>query len=282
MIITYRNIVVYSRASTCSLFCGTIYYSHPSPAGGYRGRDKDETQRQEEWKLDVPTIGYTYSRPSTPCIIYFNGLGLPLDTSPAVLGSTRQWFNRVWTLQESPLSWLPGGLTGKPLVDPQSFFDRLRSIVTAVNSRGDGSGLAQTLRERSCTNELDRIAGLAYIFRCPTLPIYDENVSPEIAWILLLKHMDAQRRTVISLRYPPCSPFGLWGSWQRFLHSSETPHVSQPLISAGTSEDGSLRLNHVISYWAVLLKLERKKSRYPVEIEESLSSSQFSADMGYF
>ncbi|EKM56423.1 uncharacterized protein PHACADRAFT_91853 [Phanerochaete carnosa HHB-10118-sp] len=207
-----------------------------------RGRDEDEMQRQEEWKLDVPTIGYTYSRPSTPCVIYFNGLGLPLDTSPIILRSTRQWFNRVWTLQESPLSWLPGGLSGKPLVDPHAFFDRLRSIVTAVNSRGDGSGLAQTLRERSCTNELDRIAGLAYIFQCRTLPIYNENVSPEVAWTLLLKHMDAERRTSISLQYPPCSPFGLWGSWERFLHSSKIPHASQPLISAGTSEDGSLKL----------------------------------------
>lgn len=87
------------------------------------GRDEDEGQRQEEWKLDVPTIGYTYSRRSTHCITYFNGLGLPLDISPAILDSTRQWFNRVWTLQESPVSWLPGGLSSRPLVDACAFFD---------------------------------------------------------------------------------------------------------------------------------------------------------------
>ncbi|EKM56411.1 uncharacterized protein PHACADRAFT_253502 [Phanerochaete carnosa HHB-10118-sp] len=207
-----------------------------------KGQAKDETQRHDEWKLDVPTIGYTYARRSILCITYFNGLGLPLDTSPAIMRSTRQWFNRVWTLQESPPSWLPGGLSTRPLVDARTFFDRLRGTVTAVNSRDDGFSLAQTLRERSCTKEIDRIAGLAYIFRCRTLPIYDENVGPEVAWTLLLKHMDPQRRTAISLQYPPCSPFGLWGSWERFLHSSETSHAGELRSLAGSSEDGSLRL----------------------------------------
>lgn len=82
------------------------------------GCDKDnEEARREEWTLDVPTIGYTFSSHERRCITYFNGLGLPLDTSPSLLASERHWFSRVWILQESVASWLPGGLTGQPLVE---------------------------------------------------------------------------------------------------------------------------------------------------------------------
>ncbi|GJE86545.1 hypothetical protein PsYK624_026250 [Phanerochaete sordida] len=205
-----------------------------------RGNEKEEAVRQAEWRLDVPTIGYTYSRPTTPCVTYFNGLGLPLDTSAATLESHRQWFNRVWTLQESTLGWLPGGLVGGPLEEGRAFFDRLEDIVRAVNGFGSDLSLAQALRARACTTELDRISGLAYIFRCRTLPIYDESVTQEDAWTLLLKHMDPHRRTEISLHYSPERPFGIWTSWETFLTSLRgTLHPSRPRLATTTSRMGS-------------------------------------------
>ena len=89
-----------------------------------RGGD-DKTLRKLEWELDIPTIGSVYVGDGRPCIMYFNGLGLLLDTSPDVTQSHRHWFNRVWTLQESVILWLPGGLSGSPLINGRAFFARL-------------------------------------------------------------------------------------------------------------------------------------------------------------
>lgn len=51
---------------------------------------KDESQRKEEWKLDIPTIGFVYSHSSSPvCVTYFNSLGRPFDASSKVLESDR-------------------------------------------------------------------------------------------------------------------------------------------------------------------------------------------------
>lgn len=39
------------------------------------------------------TIGSVYLLWSTPCVTYFNGLGLSFDPSPQVLSSDRHWLN---------------------------------------------------------------------------------------------------------------------------------------------------------------------------------------------
>ncbi|EKM60326.1 uncharacterized protein PHACADRAFT_246188 [Phanerochaete carnosa HHB-10118-sp] len=183
-----------------------------------QGRKEDEAQRIEEWKIDVPTIGYIYQGDPDdkrrPCITYFNGLGLPLDTSPNTLASGRHWFNRVWTRQETLLSWLPGGLTGEPLTDGEEFFSRLRALTEQADAQSEG--LAKELMGRSCTKELDRIAGLAYCLRCPTLPLYNEAVPVERAWELLLKHVPDGWRTDVFLRNPADTPFALFPSWRGY------------------------------------------------------------------
>ncbi|KAK0440888.1 uncharacterized protein EV420DRAFT_1130194 [Desarmillaria tabescens] len=57
-----------------------------------------ENLRVEEWKLDVPTIGYVYDQ--VHVVYYLSGLGLPLDLTPGYFDSDRCWSNRAWTLQE--------------------------------------------------------------------------------------------------------------------------------------------------------------------------------------
>ncbi len=42
----------------------------------------------EEWKLDVPTIGWVYANP-TRVVCYFNGLGRPLHLTPDYFESDR-------------------------------------------------------------------------------------------------------------------------------------------------------------------------------------------------
>ncbi|KAK0457325.1 uncharacterized protein EV420DRAFT_520690 [Desarmillaria tabescens] len=62
-------------------------------AGGWR-----EDLRVEEWKVDVPTIGWVYRSKTAAC--YFNGLGRPLSMNTCSFESDRSWFRRAWTLQE--------------------------------------------------------------------------------------------------------------------------------------------------------------------------------------
>ncbi|EKM56985.1 uncharacterized protein PHACADRAFT_254424 [Phanerochaete carnosa HHB-10118-sp] len=177
-------------------------------------KDDDKT-RLEEWKLDVPTIGHIYrAKPrERPCITYFNGLGLPFDPSPAVVESDRHWFSRVWTVQETRWGWLPGGLTATPHADGPKFFSRLQDVLQSLT----GFHAIEAIRNRHCTTDVDRIAGLAYFLGCPTLPLYDRSASLESAWALLIKHMDTSQRTSLFVRYESDVPFGLFISWAGFL-----------------------------------------------------------------
>ena len=180
-----------------------------------KGRDEDEVLRREEWKLDVPTIGCIYHRGPITCVTYFNGLGIPFETSQGTLQSDRHWFNRVWTVQEACRCWLPGGITGEITPDAPSLFARLESL--RKQGTWDISSLLNTMISRSCTTELDRIAGLAYLLDCPTLPIYDEDVSVEDAWTLLIKHLPPWLRAGLFLEYPALPPdsLQLWISWKQ-------------------------------------------------------------------
>lgn len=76
-----------------------------------KGEEEDERLRGYEWRSDVPTLGYVYryDRYQTT-IVYFNGLSSPFDVRRQVLSSTLHWFNRAWTLEETNVNWLPGGL----------------------------------------------------------------------------------------------------------------------------------------------------------------------------
>ena len=201
------------------------------------GLNTDEDIRKEEWRLDVPTIGHIYQgKPqSRPCVTYFNGLGLPLDTSPELLESDRHWFNRVWTLEQTLEGWLPGGLTGEPLTNGRIFFSRLHNLVQSTRSEKKLGELIQDLARRHCTKESDRISALAYLLRCETLPLYDESLSTESAWALLVEHVPTEEFIRSFLQCAVSSPFGLWISWESFLSSIGSPpyfstaHRTSPL-----------------------------------------------------
>lgn len=77
-----------------------------------------EDLRVEEWKLDVPMIGFVYGEPARlvwsagPIICYLNGLGRPLSSN-VDMTSDRSWFRRAWTLQETSTDCVIAGLTGE-------------------------------------------------------------------------------------------------------------------------------------------------------------------------
>ncbi|KAJ3558357.1 hypothetical protein NM688_g978 [Phlebia brevispora] len=75
----------------------------------------DEVVREEEWKLDVPTIGSVYRRRAR-IVTYFEGLGRPFRFGD--VSSQTHWLNRAWTLQEASSRTLLGGLTSSSPLSP--------------------------------------------------------------------------------------------------------------------------------------------------------------------
>ncbi|GJE97557.1 hypothetical protein PsYK624_137780 [Phanerochaete sordida] len=184
-----------------------------------RGRDEDEDTRKGEWKIDVPTIGNIYG--GELCLAYFNGLGLPLDPSPSTIASDRHWLNRVWTVQEATIYWLPGGLTGTFSDDTRAFFQLLLAHMPRGPRAETGRWpyAVQAIRGRACTTELDRVHGVAYSMFPGTLPVYDEGMAPKDAWTVLLKHVHPSARIELALRHMMTRPhdLALLPSWDDFL-----------------------------------------------------------------
>ncbi|GJE98158.1 hypothetical protein PsYK624_143800 [Phanerochaete sordida] len=184
-----------------------------------RGRPEDEAVRIEEWRLDIPTIGHTYSLLDVPCVTYFNGLGLPFDPSSTALKSKRHWLNRVWALQETTTCWLPGGATGAVSPAVTSFFHNHWGLIVCFGDVWELVRAIAELQRRHCDNELDRISALAYTVRCRTLPVYSEQQPLEDAWAILIKHLPPYIRGLIFLRSVEEHPsqLALWPSWAQFL-----------------------------------------------------------------
>lgn len=165
---------------------------------------EQEFRRKKEWRLDVPTIGYIYQADRTT-VIYFNGLGKPFTMMPAAkdgLDSEFHWFRRVWTLQEASQNWLPGGLTASTVKVAQKenmerassqFTSRLAEL-TQYTLAPDLFTTMDAVRLRKWSNPVDRVAGMAYVLQCTTLPIYDADLDVEGALEALVQSMSPAQR----------------------------------------------------------------------------------------
>ena len=182
-----------------------------------------ESIRKREWRLDIPTIGYIFNQyPKRPVIIYFNGLGLPFRDGPVDPGDHLHWFNRVWTLQETPSQAIFGGLKSKlgqidisdarspgPLEMSGGFFEALKSMKTTNVSLHT---TLRTLAARAYSNPVDQVSCLAYLLGCATLPIYDADIDVEVAWGLLVECLPDVTRTI--LLFSDFGPRRISESWR--------------------------------------------------------------------
>ena len=191
-----------------------------------------ESIRKREWRLDIPTIGHIYNEDRyRPTIVYFNGLGLPFLDRPADPEDRYHWLHRTWTLQECPDVIIPGGLENKvdriqrftlgikPDEPWSSAYDWASSEFLADFRRQCSNAsfssvydhLSQ-LKFRFCSNPVDQVACLAYLLRCPTLPIYDAGMDVEVAWSLLVECMNDFQRT--QLLFLNLASHRLQSSWR--------------------------------------------------------------------
>ena len=206
-----------------------------------------ESTRRREWRLDVPTIGNVYDL-HRPVIVYFNGLGLPFRDGGRNIGDQYHWFNRAWTLQESPLSLVPGGLRRRQLefkltplmnlgilapslpswisAEFLEHFESIRALRWKIHMNELGKCL-KSVKSRFCSNPVDQVACMAYLLKCPSLPIYDADMDVEVAWSLLVECLPAETRTQLLFTSFNPSNIDLWQpTWEQVNACEVFPFVS--------------------------------------------------------
>ncbi|SJL15514.1 uncharacterized protein ARMOST_19014 [Armillaria ostoyae] len=165
----------------------------------------------EEWKLDVPTIGYVYW--DAKVVIYLSGLGLPLSLEEGDLDSDQCWFRHAWTLQEvcgSGISIIAGdmsdGLMHAEPIDNDGNYKTglLTRFHKQLGPMRGGNVLTQLMdmQDRVSTNPVDKVAGLTFPLRPRSIPAYHESESLEDAWTALVNAMYPFMRVSLFLFYP--------------------------------------------------------------------------------
>ncbi|KAK0235563.1 hypothetical protein EDD85DRAFT_955130 [Armillaria nabsnona] len=180
---------------------------------------KGEHLRVDEWKLDVPTIGWVYW--GTDVVCYFNGLGRPLNLTPDYFESDRCWFRRAWTLQEIPEDPIIGGETGDDVMDKEvrKTFDEKLARLQEIQKQNMALELVSEMQIRVSTKPLDKVAGLAYPLLLDSIPIYDAEMSDKDAWEALMDAMSPVCRAEFFFYFPePGNGNKCWRpSWEQIM-----------------------------------------------------------------
>ncbi|PBK80736.1 hypothetical protein ARMGADRAFT_976895 [Armillaria gallica] len=169
-----------------------------------------EDLRVEEWKLDVPIIGYVYHQATV--VVYLSGLGMPLSLKDGDLDSNQCWFQRAWTVQEVGWDRIIAGDTpdgpmhARPIDEDGNYemdlLTRFHKQLKSVQESRSLFALLAEMRKRVSTNLVDRVAGLAFPLLPRTIPAYHESESLEDAWMALMNAMSPVMRVDFLFRYP--------------------------------------------------------------------------------
>ena len=188
-----------------------------------------ETKNQE-WKLDVPTIGNIY-RVAKGIVRYFNGLGRPFSSEG--WDGDRHWLQRAWTLQEikTENSTINGGIQRGPTRSTASCLPVVESTPNIMNTYGTMAGQDMTLRSaiqpvlklaadvdsstgcslyalvremsrRKATKSTDKVAGLVYLLRLTQLPTYNETAKDNDVWARCFHMLPLARKIELLFDFP--------------------------------------------------------------------------------
>ncbi len=153
--------------------------------------------------MDVPSIGEVYHYSKVVC--YFGGLGRPFNLKANDLESDRCWFNRAWTLQEASEEIMIGGDTddeGAVDDDIQRWLPEQLSLLRKVQGARNVFHVLSQMQSRVSTNNVDKVAGLAYLVGSVSIPAYYEKQSEEDAWTALVNVMWKYLREQLLFAYP--------------------------------------------------------------------------------
>ncbi len=181
---------------------------------------KSEHLRRDEWRLDVPTIGSVYEE-AERVVCYFNGLGRPLNLTTDYFESDRCWFRRAWTLQEIPDDLIIGGETGNSILEEEvrRRFDGQLTSLRNIIRYGTSLDLVSEMQHRVSTKPLDKVAGLVYLLKTDSIPIYDTEQSAADAWEVLMDVMRPEFQAQLLFLYPtPGGGRKCWRpSWEQVM-----------------------------------------------------------------
>ena len=182
--------------------------------------DSLEQLRQQEWKLDVPTIGNIY-RAAVKVVRYFNGLGIRFSNNG--WDDPRHWLQRAWTLQEIatenrtinggvPRDLHDGhqvflnsqGMVSGRLVKFRSAISPVLQLTAQVDSQYGCEiyELAREMAKRHATQQLDKLSGLFYLLRTTKLPCYDEKLTSEDIWRQCFHLLPPERKAEVLFDFP--------------------------------------------------------------------------------
>ncbi|KAF8446950.1 hypothetical protein BGX38DRAFT_615525 [Terfezia claveryi] len=202
-----------------------------------------ERKRLFEWKTDVPTIGGIY-RQANQVYVYLNGIGKPCSGDEKVWRDSNHWTRRAWTLQEwvvSPAGLKPllmgvsgevlnsreiDGALQQALVERLTIARALPDINSTIQDSSSCRDLIGRISQRSCSNEVDKIAGLLHFFSekaLPALPVYKPYETAEEAWYRLINALANPWRFALSMAlWQQVERQGqLYPSWDAVLHIPE-------------------------------------------------------------
>ena len=214
-----------------------------------------EQLKQEEWKLDVPTIGNVY-RAAERVVRYFNGLGMAFTEHG--WDSPRHWLRRAWTLQEiktenttynacvvrANVLNTRGKVSGKDTTLRRAIRPVLR-LAAEVDSPGGCSvyELAREMAKRYSTQPTDKVAGLLYLLRTSELPTYDQSITDEDAWAKCIPLLPLGRKIELLFDFPyrGLIPGGWFPTWKQVLGWPERdPDLEH--TRSGLQKDGVFEL----------------------------------------
>ncbi|SJL07600.1 uncharacterized protein ARMOST_10950 [Armillaria ostoyae] len=189
-----------------------------------------EHMRTEEWKLDVPTIGSVYDgcNFTNYVLCYLSGLGRPLSLKEGDLDSDRSWFRRAWTLQEIG-SWrvIAGDTPDGPMHAECEDIKYETELLTRFHKQWKPTAdvqfevfeALQSMQKRVSTNQVDKVAGLAFVMVSSSIPAYYESESLENAWTALVNSMHKRCRGELFFLCPePGNAGKKWRpSWEQVM-----------------------------------------------------------------
>ena len=192
--------------------------------------------KNEEWKLDVPTIGNIY-RVAQGIVRYFNGLGRPFSAKG--WDDERHWLQRAWTLQEikTENSTINGGIHrgstgstsnimntyGKMAGQDMTLRSAIEPVLKLAADVDSSSGcslyaLVREMSRRKATKSTDKVAGLVYLLQLKQLPTYDERAEDNDVWERCFHMLPFPRKIELLFDFPYRSEKQHWfPTWSELM-----------------------------------------------------------------
>ena len=262
-----------------------------------KGKVELEQLRQQEWKLDVPTIGNIY-RAAEKIVRYFNGLGVPFSNDG--WDGSRHWLRRAWTLQEIALekNTINGGIQrnrsqrdrsqrrvflnsqGKASQNLIKFRSAIRPVIQLAAEVGSPHGcgvyeLAREMAKRYATKPVDKLCGLFYLLRTTKLPCYNEQLTSEDIWRQCFHLLPLQRKAEILFDFPYRGSDEQWfPTWAQLLEwptrDPEYDHIRPQISPDVVRGEISCFISHIWTIPNAIFYETDYQGEYEVEINENL------------